>query len=200
MLLKCGTGIFVEFGARDGIEHSNTAFFEYQLGWSGLLFEVDPNELPRLRSNRPKSTVYEGAVCPRGQSSLSFGISRLPGWSGAVATYEPSRTPETARVVAVKCYALADELRRHKITTVDYMTIDTEGSEVDIIEDFPWADFEIHVVQIEQLDERRYRAQAGKKARIKQHMLSQGCSHAALEAPPRTGRVPHSRRLEPRMH
>lgn len=31
------------------------------------------------------------------------------------------------------------------------MTIDTEGSEPDIVKDFPWNDFDVRVVQIEQL-------------------------------------------------
>jgi hypothetical protein len=57
---------------------------------------------------------------------------------------------------------------------VDYMTIDTEGSELAIIQDFPWHDFDIRVVQIEQLDARKYPAQAGKKQKIMQHMQSVG--------------------------
>ena len=54
------------------------------------------------------------------------------------------------------------------------MTIDTEGSEVDLVEDFPWHRFAVRVVQIEQLDERRYSAQRGKKARIIKHMTASG--------------------------
>ena len=55
---------------------------------------------------------------------------------------------------------------------VDYMTIDTEGSEVSIIQDFPWNDFDVRVVQIEQLNELEYPAQVGKKDKIIQHMTS----------------------------
>jgi hypothetical protein len=57
---------------------------------------------------------------------------------------------------------------------VDYMTIDTEGSELEIIKDFPWHKFDIRVVQIEQLDARRYPAQAGKKKEIIKHMQRVG--------------------------
>ena len=174
LLLKCGSGFFVEFGARNGIDHSNTLFFERQLGWTGLLFEVDPNELTQLRANRPKATVYDGAVCPSSQIELSFGISKIPGWSGSATSYEPSRNQSTARVVSVKCYHLAAELRRANVRVVDYMTIDTEGSEPEIVEDFPWSQFEVSIVQIEQLDERGFPAQRGKKDRVVRHMTSQG--------------------------
>lgn len=174
MLLKCSTGFFVEFGARNGIEHSNTHYFEKQLRWRGLLFEVDPKEFSNLKANRPGATVYQGAVCPRGMTELTFGLSINPGWSGQVSSYEPSRSKSTTQVVKVKCYQLAEELRRHGIRTVDYMTIDTEGSEPEIIEDFPWAEFDVRVVQIEQLDERRYPAQRGKKDRVRRFMVSHG--------------------------
>ena len=55
---------------------------------------------------------------------------------------------------------------------VDYMTIDTEGTEQLIIEDFPWHEFNIRVVQIEQLNERRYPAQQGKKQAIIDFMVN----------------------------
>jgi Methyltransferase FkbM domain len=58
------------------------------------------------------------------------------------------------------------------MSRVDYMTIDTEGSELDIILDFPWNDFDVRVVQIEQLVAARYPAQRGKKERIIQHLTS----------------------------
>jgi len=180
LLLKCGKGFYVEFGARDGKEHSNTYFFEKQLGWRGMLFEVDPSQLPNLRQNRPAAIVYEGAVCPRAQTELTFGISQLPGMSGAMTTYEPLRNTSIRRTMKVKCFHLADELRAHRVQTVDYMTIDTEGSEADIIEDFPWAEFNIEVVQIEQLHEGRYPAQRGKKARIQRAMAGNG--YTFLEA------------------
>ena len=175
ILLRCDRGFFVEFGARNGVEHSNTHFFEGRLGWKGLLFEASPTEFRHLRTNRPGATVYEGAVCPRWQHNLTFGRSSIPGWGGAVGTYEPSRKRQAiAQTIVVRCYHLAHELRRHHVVTVDYMTIDTEGREFDIIEDFPWKEFEVKVVQIEQLDERRYPAQKGRRDRIRRFMVSQG--------------------------
>jgi hypothetical protein len=87
---------------------------------------------------------------------------------------EPSRVNKKREVQNFRCHHLAKELSKHGMKRVDYMTIDTEGSELDIIQDFPWHDFDIRVVQIEQLDERKYPAQAGKKQKIIQHMQSVG--------------------------
>lgn len=48
------------------------------------------------------------------------------------------------------------------------MTIDTEGSEVDIVEDFPSNEFDVRVVQVEQLSPQvyLYPAQREKKNRL----------------------------------
>ena len=45
-------GIFIEFGARDGLKHSNTLFFERALGWEGLLVEAGGDDWAGLRGNR----------------------------------------------------------------------------------------------------------------------------------------------------
>lgn len=170
-------GVFVEFGARNGIEHSNTYVFEKYLGWKGLLFEIDPVEFKNLTHNRPGAHVTIGAVCPRGLDHITVLFSRLGGWTGSVQSYEPKRAAQTRQIRDernVTCYALDEQLRKHGMHRVDYMTIDTEGSELDIVLDFPWNDFDVRVVQIEQLDARQFPYQEGKMTKIINHMTSFG--------------------------
>jgi Methyltransferase FkbM domain len=71
---------------------------------------------------------------------------------------------------AFSCHHLATELRKRNMHRIDYMTIDTEGSEPEIIQDFPWHEFDVRVVQIEQLVASKYRSQKGKKELVIQHM------------------------------
>ena len=89
-------------------------------------------------------------------------------------TMEPTRKGKMARNVDVPCYYLPDLLERHGLRRVDYLTIDTEGSELSIVEDFPWAEYDVRVVQIEQLDELRYKAQRGREGTITAHMRANG--------------------------
>ena len=80
----CCRGKFVEFGARNGIEHSNTWAFEKYQGWTGMLFEVDEREHQALAQNRPYAEVITGgAVCPRGQTNVTILLSQIPGWTGS---------------------------------------------------------------------------------------------------------------------
>jgi FkbM family methyltransferase len=170
----CCKGVFVEFGARNGIEHSNTYAFETYMGWKGLMFELDPREYGKLEQNRPGASIGLGAVCPSGLKEISVLLSTISGHSGALDQYEEQRLKNVREKTVVKCYNLAEELRMRGMHRVDYMTIDTEGSEVEIVLDFPWDDFDIRVVQIEQLVASKYPGQAGKKEKITEHMLSHG--------------------------
>ena len=52
----CNNGTFVEFGARNGIEHSNTYAFERFMGWKGLLLEPDARESEKLQ--KESSSVH----------------------------------------------------------------------------------------------------------------------------------------------
>jgi hypothetical protein len=36
-------GFFIEAGAHDGVEASNTLYFEKKMGWTGLLVEPNPD-------------------------------------------------------------------------------------------------------------------------------------------------------------
>ena len=46
---------YVELGAFDGIRESNTHFYDYCLGWNGLLLEGNPVKYKDLLINRPNS-------------------------------------------------------------------------------------------------------------------------------------------------
>lgn len=87
---------------------------------------------------------------------------------------EPTRKDMIAYNRTYPCHYLADELRQRGWHRIDYMTIDTEGSELDLVLDFPWNDFDVRVVQIEQLCEDRYVAQEGRKDEIVRHLQSFG--------------------------
>jgi hypothetical protein len=83
----CCKGTFVEFGARNGIDHSNTYPFEKFMGWKGLLFEVDPREYPNLEQNRKNSHVTSGPICPSTMDNVTIVLSQLGGWTGSEVSY-----------------------------------------------------------------------------------------------------------------
>jgi hypothetical protein len=56
-------GVYVELGALDGKELSNTLHLNKAYGWRGLLVEANPDKCAQLSQNRPYDAVACGAVC-----------------------------------------------------------------------------------------------------------------------------------------
>ncbi len=65
---KLHNGFFLEMGALDGLEISNTKFFEETRGWRGLLIEPNPVEYGKLFANRPDAIGVNVAICAQRQN------------------------------------------------------------------------------------------------------------------------------------
>lgn len=112
-------GFFVELGAGDGVTLSNTYWLEVTKGWYGLLIEPDPRHKIVDRSRSIKDFSFIG---PAGEVKL--GWSESPFLSGQLRA-SPIRIP-------MQAIPLSDILCKHRIEKVDLISIDTEGTEMDV--------------------------------------------------------------------
>ena len=133
-------GFFVEFGARGGVYDSNTYFFEKQKRWHGLLLEAVPGEQKTIGTDRPRSAALDGGVCET-DSKVRFGAAEK-GWSGRLDQYDSKRARVaglTAATFEAACFTLATLCDLFGVRRIDYMSVDTEGSELLALRGFPWA-------------------------------------------------------------
>ena len=98
-------------------------------------------------NNRPNAKVYTGVVvCPAGEQEVTFAISKISGWSGIKSTYGDERWDnQVDKAVTMKCVDLNDICP----SKVDYMTVDTEGSELDILKTFDFDSHGVTIIQVE---------------------------------------------------
>ena len=61
--LDFDNGYFVELGANDGVNQSNTLFFERFRGWKGVLIEPFQPNYKELIRNRSSSNFFKNAAC-----------------------------------------------------------------------------------------------------------------------------------------
>ncbi len=145
-------GVFVEFGALDGIYHSNTLYFERELGWSGLLIEANPEICPALAASDRTAQKLHAAIADK-PGTLRFAISAVPGWSGLRDYIEPEHRERMAdfgvRHVEVPAMTLANALDLAAIKRIDYMSIDVEGAEAAILSVFPFDQYGVDVFGVE---------------------------------------------------
>ncbi|MFN3955452.1 MAG: FkbM family methyltransferase [Pararhodobacter sp.] len=147
-------GYFVEFGATDGLLLSNTWLLEKKYGWTGLCAEPNPAFHEALRKNR-SCIISDACIGPRTGENVEFILADVFGGIADFADadqHKPIRAAYRAdgRVLQLQTISLEDFLLQHKAPRViDYLSIDTEGSEYDILSRFPFERWEIRLVTVE---------------------------------------------------
>lgn len=124
-------GYFVEFGAMTGREYSNTWAFEKYFDWQGILSEPNPRFHTELAQNR-SCVIDNRAFWHTSGLQLDF-ICRHHGYSGLVQ----NDAPLDGQVIKVDTVTLNDVLDHHQAPDViDYISMDTEGTELEILRAF----------------------------------------------------------------
>lgn len=136
-------GVFVEAGANDGVQQSNTYYFEKFRGWTGLLVEPEPTLAAACRKHR-RGPVAEAALVanevPGAMVELHFAglMSTLDGALGdadatarhvekGLAVQPDIAATRRVRVPARTLSALLDGAGITK--AVDLLSLDVEGAE-----------------------------------------------------------------------
>lgn len=155
-------GFFIEIGADNGIKGSNTLFFERYLDWDGICIEPSPDRFLELKKNR--DCICENVAVSDRAETVEFldiqGYGR--GLSGIIKHYPEAhlqrierelKLPEarTSRKskVTVEAVCLNDLLEKHDVRHIDLCSIDTEGSELNILSSIDFDRYRFDVLIIE---------------------------------------------------
>jgi hypothetical protein len=84
--------IYLEMGAMNGVDYSNTYFFEKELGFTGILIEPNPFNYKKLIENRPNNKNYNYIVSDiEDEIEYSYyNCNELSGVSGVTSTLTES--------------------------------------------------------------------------------------------------------------
>lgn len=152
-------GVFIEIGAHDGRSCSNTLFFEENRNWKGICIEPGPEEFKKLTENRKSININACVSDYDGQSEFTYieGYSMM--LSGLSENYnyshqnridhEVTSNGGTVNKIQMPVHKLQTILDNHQIFEVDYCSIDTEGSEFNIIKSIDFDKTNIKVFSIE---------------------------------------------------
>lgn len=120
---------FVEFGATNGIDLSNTYLLEVGHGWNGILVEPGIEWQSSLTKNRKKSKIDFRAVWTDSNQTLLF---EQNGERGSLV--KDGKVSQIESSYMVQTVSLSDLLTHHGAPTeIDYLSIDIEGHEDKII-------------------------------------------------------------------
>ena len=139
-------GFFVELGAYDGIYISNTLFFERQLGWNGICIEPNDKHFEELRKNRnchvSNGLVYSEAGIEKEFSLIGTGSGIVDGYTNPNAIHT-----NIIQKITTTLADILDSFNAPKI--IDYLSLDVEGHEYDILSTFPFSKYKFNCITVE---------------------------------------------------
>lgn len=159
--LNYNNGFYIEAGAADGINQSNTLFLEKQKGWTGILVEPNPEAFAACCSTRPASKVYNCALVSydykdseiemyfrrwyQGDpglvtSTFDSPINKVDAWEGYMYSYNvPARTLDSI-------------LEECQVSEIDYLSLDVEGYELNVLRGFNFKLYKPKIILLESHD------------------------------------------------
>lgn len=144
-------GYFVEFGGTDGLTSSNSYLLAKSYNWSGIIAEPNPIWHEKLSENRNESGTIISHECVYTESGktldfLAVEDADLSTIQGYGKDDEHSSKREKGSVIQVNTITLLDLLKNNKApSNIDYISVDTEGSEYEILKTFFDANKEYNV-------------------------------------------------------
>ncbi len=145
-------GYFVEFGATDGRILSNTYLLEKEFAWTGILSEPAQVWQDDLLKNR-SAEIDLRCVWNISGSQLEFSETSNYEFSTIKAFSDTDLNSffrKRQKTYFVESISLSDLLTTHKAPRIiDYLSIDTEGSEYEILKDFDFDSYSFRVITCE---------------------------------------------------
>ena len=150
---------FLEFGATNGVDLSNTYTLENKFLWSGALAEPDINWIESLKKNRTKSKIITKCIWSKSGEKKNFFSSKV----GVLSTLDdfknsdinsmPGNTAQRIKEgvnIEVETISLNQVIKEEfNNISPSYISIDTEGSEFEILSSFNFSKYRPAVFTIE---------------------------------------------------
>jgi hypothetical protein len=139
------SGFFVDLAANDAVFLSNTLTLEQHYGWRGVCIEANPRYFAMLYKR--KCLVVQAAVGRQDDEQIGFALrDGLGGFIGdGFDNYGVKENSTLFTTVSLK--RLFRDLQVPPV--IDYLSLDVEGAEQYIFQDFPWSEYRFLAMTVE---------------------------------------------------
>jgi FkbM family methyltransferase len=143
-------GSYIDIGAGHPIA-DNVSFWFYERGWRGLVVEPQ-GELAALYARlRPRDLAIRALVGRQSGETDFYLVERLHGFSTTVQQHAQKAEAFGAgyRTVRMPMTTLAELCETHDVGAIDFLKIDVEGAEADVLFGNDWQRFRPKVIVAE---------------------------------------------------
>ena len=149
-------GFCVEIGAADGVKGSNTLYFE-KLGWDVFCIEPNPRQLAKLEKHR-KNILPLAVGNEEGFMDLTvFDVGKKNIMSSLTSLKPDKRLVAAHSHIINNSYNVSVEVKKLKNilielncpTKIDFISIDTEGTELDVLKSHNFKRYDVKLFIVE---------------------------------------------------
>jgi FkbM family methyltransferase len=135
---------YIEAGANDGISQSNTTFLEIRYGARGMLIEPSPSNFERCIKNRSSRNIFENCALVSNEYNKPY-MELIYSNLMTVSTESPDVNPVEHAQSGLQFFdgvnysflsktaTLAELMDKHGVQSVDLLSLDLEGFELDAL-------------------------------------------------------------------
>ncbi len=156
-LMRCfgerSDGFYIDIGAGHPV-FDNVSFAFYLKGWRGVTVEPNPHLSRLARAVRPRDVHHEAVVGPAPGTARFYivrdyhGLSTMIAGNAEAALAQFGKRSEAIDVPATTLRALCEQ---HAAAAIDFLKVDVEGMEKDVLLGGDWRRFRPKVVVVEAL-------------------------------------------------
>ena len=141
-VLNKENGFFVEVGACDGLVHSNSYYLEKNKKWNGILCEPAEFWHEKLKINSPNCFIEKKPIFSDLKKKVKFSV-KAGGRSHIV------NNGNDKNLISLDSITLNQLFLKQGVDIIDYLSVDTEGSEFDILSDLNFNKYRPTIITVE---------------------------------------------------
>ena len=164
---------FVELGANDGVQQSNTLTLEKYQGWRGILIEPHPGNFNKLTENRNQRNIFVNCACvdddfPKATIDLMYsdlmtiqteGVQEIQDPIGHAFEGREFLSNEEVNAFTAPARTLTWVLESSKAPKrMQFLSLDVEGAELGVLQGLDFEKYKFEVICVETRDEIRIRS------------------------------------------
>lgn len=144
------TGTYIDIGGGHPVA-DNVSLWFYERGWQGVVVEPQPPLVDLYARVRPRDTCVCALIGTQSGSVDFHVFDRFHGLSTTLKSHAQAATALGAdfKTVQVPMISLATLCEQHRLDSIDFLKVDVEGAEADVLRSNDWRRFRPKVIVVE---------------------------------------------------